>query len=55
MLLPFSCLTFELYRAPSFRGRWAGAPGEKEMDAAIEELIRAAESFGRGRPGEPGR
>jgi hypothetical protein len=31
------------------RYRWAGAPGEKALDAALEQLIRAAEGDG-GKP-----
>ena len=33
------------------RHKWAGAPGEKVMDAALDELIKAAEGNGKNSPG----
>jgi hypothetical protein len=32
------------------RYKWAGAPGEKVMDAALEKLIKAAEGNGKNGP-----
>jgi hypothetical protein len=32
------------------RYKWAGAPGEKVMDAALDELIKAAEENGKNTP-----
>ena len=32
------------------RYKWAGAPGEKVMDAALEKLIEAAEKDGKKKP-----
>ena len=32
------------------RHKWAGAPGEKVMDAALEKLIEAAEKDGKEKP-----
>jgi hypothetical protein len=32
------------------RYKWAGAPGEKVIDAALDKLIEAAEANGKGRP-----
>src|SRR5262249_60027642 len=33
------------------RYKWAGAPGEKALDAAIDKLIKAAEGDGKKPPG----
>jgi hypothetical protein len=32
------------------RYKWAGAPGEKALDAALDTLIKAAEGSGKGTP-----
>ena len=32
------------------RYKWVGNPGEKAMDAALEELLREAEGTGKNRP-----
>jgi hypothetical protein len=51
--------TWNLSATPTFylidhegiiRFKWAGPPGEKVMDAALEKLIRAAEGFRKNTP-----
>ena len=32
------------------RHKWAGAPGEKVIDAALDKMIKAAEGSGKGTP-----